>query len=215
MDKRLQASRKKFRGQKGKISTGYQQKKYPEGKYTCKVTESKVEEINMNDGMLAHTIRLQIALGDQKGGYISTFPQDMEDVEGIQGSAKNVMAILGDDVVPGEELPDGDFQVDFGDYLACVEDLVAQCIGEFVEVTIKNGKKKPDGTFYQNVYINRGLGSDAKAISASEGEETGASEIDPDDNLNMTLAKKRKAKAKKKVTPKKKKKAKKKVKKRK
>ena len=197
MNKKLQAARKRFRKQKGNITKGYQNKIYPEGKYTCKVTDSAIKDITMRDeSQCCHTIRMQIVMGDHKGGSLGVFPQNMVEVEGVLGSAKNIASILGD-VVPGKELPSGEFEVDLDDFYACVEDLAANCIGEFIEVTVKNSKKTAGR---QNVYINRGLGSDAKAVMKGDGGDGAAEELGDDD---LDYGPRKKKGAKKKAAPRK------------
>jgi len=202
MHKALMEARKKFRGQKGSIKTGYEQTIFPEGKYTCEVVSSELKDINMSGGIYAHCMGLKIVLGEYKGKRASTFPNDMADEQGILSCAKNISSILGD-VVPGKDVK-GEFMVDYDDFIKCVEDLVPKCIGEYVEITIKNGKKnRPDGTPYQNVYINRGLGSDTKAILADDGTSP-SKELFGGDDLNMGVKKKvAKKKAVKKVAKKK------------
>ena len=203
MHKALMEARRKFRGQKGSIKTGYERTIFPEGKYTCEMVSSELKEITMSgEKILAHCTGLKIVLGEYKGKRTSTFPNDMSDEDGILSCAKNIAAILGD-VVPGKDVK-GEFMVDYDDFIKCVEDLVPTCVGEYVEITIKNGKKnRPDGTPYQNTYINRGLGSDAKAILAG-GDTPSSKELFEGDDLNMGGKKKvAKKKAVKKVAKKK------------
>lgn len=191
MNKELMKARQQFRNQKGKITAGYNNTNVPEGKYVCSVVMSQIDTIKdkTGDTHAVHNIRLRIELGDHKGRQLRPFPPNMNEEDGILQSAKNVAAILGD-VVPGKELPNGEFEVDFDGYLAAAEELAAQCLKEQVEVTVKNGKKnKDDGTPWQQVYINRGLGRDAKGV---KGGRQPARQLDPTDDLDMgTKAKKR------------------------
>jgi len=82
-------------------------------------------------------------------------------------------------VGPGKVLPNGEFEVDFTKFLEKIEDLAHECVGESVEITVKNSKKAPkEGEQRrQNTYINRGLGQDAAKGKKDEGED------DPDNQL--------------------------------
>jgi hypothetical protein len=196
MNKELMKARQQFRGQKGNITKGYNNTNVPEGRYTCTVVQSQVDTITDKEKVKhpAHNIRLRIETGDHKGRQLKPFAPYLDDENGILQSAKNVAAILGD-VVPGKELSNGEFSVDLDKYCEQVETLAAQCLKEIVEVTVKdNTKSKPkkDGTPWQNVWINRGLGKDAKAVLESEQPETRT--VDPDDDLDMGTGKKAKSK---------------------
>ncbi|MFA5936558.1 MAG: hypothetical protein WC822_01625 [Candidatus Paceibacterota bacterium] len=161
MNKELMQARQKFRNQKMKMSAGYDNTPLPEGKYNCEVVESKVRNKVVDDTTIPqHYMRLKIILGEQKGKSVFAFPNALNDDKGILGAARNIRAILGD--VPGKMDAHGEFEVDVDQFLAKIEDeLAPACIGEQVEITIKDSSKmRDDGTPWQNVFINRALGED-------------------------------------------------------
>ena len=179
MNKKLMEARRKFAGQKGKVTAGYDNSPIPEGKYIAEVAQPEVVTRKRNDvDTVVHYMRVVIQEGEKKGKSMFPFSPALDEAEGITGAAKNIMAILGD-VVPGKVLPNGEFEVDFTKFLEQASDLAHKCVGEAVEFTVKNSKKKPkDGQQQrQNWYINRGLGEDAAKGKKDEGED------DPDNQL--------------------------------
>ncbi|MBU2177413.1 MAG: hypothetical protein KJ556_20165 [Gammaproteobacteria bacterium] len=173
MNKTLAQLRANFRGQKGTIQTGYDNTPVPEGTYTCRVAQSELKEKEYEGAQqLVHSMRLSVEIGDLKGKTLWPWANDLNTAEGIQGCAKNIRAILGD-VVPGRSLPTGEFELDYSEFLGQVEDLVEKCKGELVEVAARNSKKnREDGTPYQNIYINRGLGEDAASARNTDQKTT-------------------------------------------
>ena len=179
MNKKLMEARRKFAGQKGKVTAGYDNSPIPEGKYIAEVAQSEVVTRKRNDvDTVVHYMRVVIQEGEKKGKSMFPFSPALDEADGITGAAKNIMAILGD-VVPGKVLPNGEFEVDFTKFLEKIEDLAHECVGESVEITVKNSKKAPkEGEQRrQNTYINRGLGQDAAKGKKDEGED------DPDNQL--------------------------------
>jgi len=179
MNKKLMEARRKFAGQKGKVTAGYDNSPIPEGKYIAEVAQSEVVTRKRNDvDTVVHYMRVVIQEGEKKGKSLFPFSPALDEADGITGAAKNIMAILGD-VVPGKVLPNGEFEVDFTKFLEKIEDLAHECVGESVEITVKNSKKAPkEGEQRrQNTYINRGLGQDAAKGKKDEGED------DPDNQL--------------------------------
>lgn len=186
MNKALMEARKKFKNQKGKISTGYDNSNLPEGKYVCKISQSEIGESKKGKGDCVHLMRLVVDNGDHKGRSLWPFKNDLTDVKGVLSVAKNIRAILGD-VVPGrQDTTTNEFELDYDKFLAAVEGLAHECIGVMVEVTVKDnrkGKKKEDGSYWQSTYINRALGEDANAVAPKQ-EEKRSIHSDGDD-LNM------------------------------
>ncbi len=77
MNKALQEARKQFRGQKGKISVGYDNSNLPEGKYVCEVVQSEVGESKKGKGDLVHNLRLAVKQGDHSGRSLFPFKADL------------------------------------------------------------------------------------------------------------------------------------------
>ena len=196
MNKSLLAARNKFKGQKATVTTngGFDNSPFPEGKYTCEVVKSEiVDRTDKKSGeeIPKFVICLKVVLGDSKGRMQWPFPPSMDELEGITRSASLLRIMLGD-VVPGQA-KGGDFELDVDKFLMVAEDLASDCMGGTVETTVKNSKKmKDDGTPWQNIYINRALGKDAKGVDKSGGNKA--------DDLPYNTKKKA---PKKKVTPKK------------
>lgn len=200
MNKKLAELRKKFRGQKGKVATGFDNAPLTEGKKTARIVKSQ-----LTDDMKWYR-QLKIEGGDENGRYCFPFRPDLSEEDGIISAARDIRAILGE-VVPGTKRPDGELEIDLGEFLSQVEELISQCEDELVEVTVKNQKAKADGshlrddgTPWQNVYINRGLGEDAA------GKDTGNKEEAPDDKSEKDLGvtgEKEGSESRKKATPKK------------
>lgn len=163
MNKKLMEARRKFAGQKGKVTAGYDNTPIPEGKYIAEVAQSEVVSRKRKDvDTVVHYMRVVIQEGEKKGKSLFPFSPALDEAGGITSAAKNIMAILGD-VVPGKVLPNGEFEVDFTKFLEKIEDLAHECVGETIEITVKNSKKEPKKgeERRQNVYVNRGLGQDA------------------------------------------------------
>ena len=165
MNKKLMEARRKFAGQKGKVTAGYDNTPIPEGKYIAEVAQSEVSNRD-RDGVSTPVLYMRVVIteGEKKGRSMFPYGPSLVDAEGIAGAAKNIMAILGD-VVPGKVLPNGEFEVALDKFLEKVEDLAHECVGQAIEITVKNSKKAPkEGEQRrQNTYINRGLGEDAKS----------------------------------------------------
>lgn len=180
MNKALLEARRKFRGQTALVKgANFDNSPVPEGTYTFDISESKEQEKTRKGlAVPVHYMRVTIMDGDQRGKSMFPFAPSLDDIEGIIASARNVRAILGD-VVPGSVHSSGGFQVDVGAFLEQFDELAAQCIGEAVEGTVQNQKArkdgshlKNDGTPWQNVYINRGLGDDAAGARTQEPKTT-------------------------------------------
>jgi len=206
MNKALREARKRMRGQTGKaaVSGSFDNSPLTEGKHIVRCVKSDITE-----DPFTHKLYLRVEDGDDKGKWCFPYNPDLNSDNGIMQCARNITAILGDDAIEGAVLKNGQIEVDFGDFFDQLEDLAAQCIDEKIEVTVKNSKPKPDGshlkndgTSWQNVYINRGLGEDAEAANKMA-RAAGVKELSDKDNLNMTPTKKKGSK--KKVVAKKKK----------
>jgi hypothetical protein len=194
MKKSLLDARRKFKGQKAVVGSagGFDNSPFMEGKHTFKVMESAVKE-GGSPPRDKHYMRLRCEDGADKGKGAFPFSPYLDTADGISASATNVQRILGD-VVPGTLNRDNEFVTDLGEYLEVCEGLFHQCIGQLIEVTVKNQKpnpkKAPDahinkntGKPYQNFYINRGLGDDADGIG--KGSASSVGRIDPDDDLSF------------------------------
>jgi hypothetical protein len=196
MSRLLIEARKKFRGQKASIEKGFDNTPIPEGKYTARVAQAEVRDAKDKDQVVRPQLylRLSIELGPLKKRGLFPFNPYVDEPDGIASAADNLRRILGDAAVPGRQLPTGIFEVDCDKFLAVIESLAHQCIGELLEVTVKNSlkSKRPDGTPRQNTYINRALGEDKAGVPTPD-EHDGEQQrnIDPDDNLDMTPAPKR------------------------
>lgn len=193
MNKELLALRAKFKGQTAKVvGTGYDNSPIPEGVYTMRVIDSKAKEVERkHQKILAHSIMLKIETGECKGRNCWPFAPDLGTVEGVIAAAQNIRAILGDGVVPGKTNTDGEFVLDMGRFIEEFEAIAHKLIGELVEAKVKNSKgERDDGTPWQSVYINRGLGADAKAVLArDEGSVKPVNKL-PHDNLAVARRKK-------------------------
>ena len=172
MNKKLAELRKKMRGQKGKVTAGFDNTPLSEGKKTARIVKS-----TMTDD-LKWARHLKIEGGDEAGRYCFPYKPDMSEEDGLLQAARDIRAILGE-VVPGEKRADGELEVDFGEFISVVEDLINQCEDELVEITVRNQKPKADGshlrddgTPWQNAYINRGLGDDAKGSTTEDPESS-------------------------------------------
>lgn len=176
MNKLLMQAQAKFRGQKAKVeSSGFDNSNLPPGKYVCVIKESAIRDMSDKDGSAhpKHYIRVQVSLGASKGRSGFPFKNKLDDVDGISAFVKNVRAVLGD-VVPGKQLPSGEFEYDYGAVVGKAEEFAAKMIGEVVEVTVvdnKKGKLKEDGTCWQSWYLNRGLGADAAGATEDASED--------------------------------------------
>ena len=182
MNQKLLEARRKFRGQKGIIEKGGGFNAVTPGVYTCRVTDSSLRSLTFSGvEQERHSITLTVELGDQKGQKLSPFPPTLEEVDGIQQCASNIQRILGN-VIPGKDESKG-FVIDYDGFLLKAEDLIAQCEGEMVEVTVKESKK--DAT-RMNVFLNRGLGEDVAGLNKKESN----TEHSTDDDLDYGIKKK-------------------------
>jgi hypothetical protein len=201
MNKALLEARKKFANQKTKMqnSGGFDNSNWAEGKYTCDIIKSEIvdrEDKNTGEEIPKFVICVKAVVGECKGRTKFPFPPSMTDLDGITRAAQIIRIILGD-VVPGRTLPSGEFELDVDKFLLNCEALASQCNGKTVEIQVKNSKKKKeDGTFWQNVYINRALGDDAKGVDR---DEEGTDELP----FKKTPTKKKKPTPKKRVAKKK------------
>ena len=166
MNKALREARAKFRGQKAKVGGGFDNSPLPEGPYTAEVVKCEVGD---RDGDPIHKMHVKVVGGDHAGRYLFPFPPSLMEADGVCQAARNIRAILGE-VVPGKKNASGELEVELDGFLNAIEDLSHQCVGQLIEVNVKNSKAlKDDGTPWQNVYINRGLGDDAAAVDKDEG----------------------------------------------
>ena len=198
MNKELLELRKKFKGQTAQVKNGgtFDNSPVPEGTYTMRVVESNCKDTARKGvKMPTHYIMLKVEIGEHKGRHFWPFAPDLSSVDGVIASAQNVRAILGDGVVPGRSDSEGQFNLDMGKYIEDFESIAHRLIGEVVEVKIKNGKTmRDDGTPFQSVYINRGLGADTKAtLQRGQGEQETVKKT-PIENLNVMRRKKAVAK---------------------
>jgi hypothetical protein len=163
--KALMEARKKFGNQKKVLERNqYDDSNIPEGKYTCRVAESEVRDRDIKGVTTpVHYMRVVVDLGEYKGRGLFPFSPRLDEEDGIQSCASNLIAIKGDNYIPGSKDPGGNIVLDFGSFLGQLEGLTAGCKGDLIEVTVKNSPsaRKPNGEPRQNVYINRGLGADA------------------------------------------------------
>jgi hypothetical protein len=177
MNQALLEARKKFMGQKAKLEGkgSFDNSPFPEGKYTCEIVKADIQNREIKDTKV-ETPRLVFCLnivnGTQKGRKQWPFPPDLSDLEGITRAASTLRLILGDEgkvTVPGTKKGSGDFELDVDKFLMAVETLVSECVGKMVETQVKNSKKKrDDGTFFQNIYINRALGLDQVGVDKDD-----------------------------------------------
>lgn len=204
MNKKLAELRKQFRGQKGKVTTGFDNTPLTEGKKTARIVKS-----TLTDDMKWQR-NLKIEGGDEAGRYCFPFKPTLSEEDGLLQTARDIRAILGE-VVPGEKRADGELEIDFGEFINVVEDLINQCEDELVDITVRNQKPRADGshlrddgTPWQNVYINRGLGDDAAGNTTTETDTT--KDTRDADDLNVTSGKpgaKKKPTTRRKAAPKK------------
>jgi len=202
MNKLLQQARKNFKGQKVKMTGGggFDNTPFVEGNHTLQIVESKIKE---KDGRPQHYIMMKILEGDDKGRNAWPFSPYLDDINGVVQSARTVRAVLGD-VVPGKMDNNGEFNLSLDSYIEEAEKFIHSLLGEVVEAKCANSKPKAngshlkdDGTPWQNWFINRGLGEDAKAFGNDRDEETRKTHKAGDDLKVST--KKKKPVAKKKV----------------
>lgn len=173
MNKALMEARKKFRGQKTAVEGAkFDNSPLPEGKHVAEVAKCEVAQ----DGKL--NCYVKISMGEAKGRNAFIFRHDMTTPEGCADVAKIIRTILGSDDLPWETGRDkeGNIVVDMDKFLLEVEAYLHKCLDQTVEILVKTGKKKKrnDGTFWQNVWIQRGLGEDASGLSEGEDEDDGA-----------------------------------------
>jgi len=177
MNKALLEARKKFAGQKAKLegAGGFDNSPVPEGKYTCNIIKADVvsrEDRQTGEDVPRLVFCLDIVNGTLKGRKLWPFPPTLSDLEGITSSASTLRLILGDGSkvsVPGAVRSGGEFELDVDKFLLGVEDLAHACIDCMVEAQVKNSKKKrEDGTYFQNIYINRALGLDSAGVTEED-----------------------------------------------
>ena len=208
MNKQMLELRKKFRGQKAKVDTmGFDNSPIPEGRYTAKIVKSEIKSTSRKDretgkeyDALVHNIMVKIEVGEHKGRNLFPFSPDLnkEDGSGITACALNIRSILGD-VIPGKMTPDGQFELTIDAFLDEAEDLAAKCEGELIEIQVKNQKARKDGSHLnkegkprQNVYIQRGLGDDGKAVTKTKEQARVLENIDPATTLNVNANRRKK-----------------------
>lgn len=182
MNKKLMDLRKRFASQRTAVieNTGYgtgenRFRHVTPGKHTCIAVVSKLQdgkEGTSREGQYNHAMYLEVQSdGEDGGAWLSPYQPDLNVVDGIISCASNVQRVLSD-VVPGSADGNGNFVIDIPKFLAIVEDLVGEIQGQYVEVTVKDNLKsqsrRDDGTPYQNVYINRGLGDDVQAFKKTQ-----------------------------------------------
>jgi hypothetical protein len=170
MNKLLAAARQRMRGQKAKVTSGFDNTPIPEGKYVAEIKQSEIKDKEI-DGIMTPCFvqRLSICLGDKKGKSVWPFAPNLTTPEGLTAAARAVSSILGAEAITAGKQVGGELELDLDKFMIEIENLAPQCVGEKVEINIKNSKKhRPDGTPYQSVYINRGLGEDAKALEDSD-----------------------------------------------
>lgn len=205
-NKKLLAAKRKFSGQKAVVPTGgtYDESPLIEGDSTMEIVRSECREKQdreTGDIRPQHFIMLKAVDGADVGRNCFPFAPYLDDVEGIVRVMRNIGAILGDERATWIDTETG--EGDISAFLEDFEDLAGECIGEMVEVTVKNSKQMRDnGEPWQNIYINRGLGEDAEGSPARDKGRKKVAKVDPEDDLNMTEKKKKKV-AKKKVAKKK------------
>jgi len=189
VNKKLLEARNKFRGQRASVEGKFDNSPITPGKYTGEIVHSAIED--NKEGNPCHVIHIKLTNGDKKGRYVFPFKPDLTEMDGIISCAKNVAAVLGD-VLPGSKRQDGTKELDVGAFLTNVEKFADDMVGEAVEIQIKNGKKmKDDGTPWQQVYINRGLGADKKGSDAANETAPKTEERKQGDNLAVGKGRKR------------------------
>jgi hypothetical protein len=164
MNEALLAARRRFKGQTASIETPiFDNSPFVEGVHTFEIAESKLKETTRQGRTFpSHYMRLRCIAGDDANKSIFPFAPALDQLEGIVAAAANIQRILGD-VIPGYKNTKGEFEVDVPAFLEMFDDLAAQCIGETVEAKVVNTKNmRDDGTPWQSVFINRGLGEDGK-----------------------------------------------------
>lgn len=197
MNPALLALRKKFKGQTAGVpKSAFDNSPWPEGTHIVKVVDSQIKTTDRTDRKTqqkytctVHSIMIQGLEGDVKGRNHWPFAPDLGELDGIVTAARNIQAILGD-VVPGHTDANDEFQVKVDEFLEALEGLAHRCIGEVIEVRVRNSKTtRDDGTAFQNVYINRGLGEDGKAYLKRSGSGSPRRESSTrhkeDDDLNF------------------------------
>jgi len=191
MNSKLRETRRKFLGQKAKVTKfSGGNNVFGEGVHTFTVVESKLGEKTRSDvNINVHQMRIKCVGGEDDNKVAWPFAPNLDDIDGIISSGKNIAAILGD-VLPGGTLGDGEYELDIAAFLEVFEGLAAQCIGELIEVKVVNQKTKADGshlkadgTPWQNFFILRGLGEDAKGVDRGAASKT--TTHDASDNLDM------------------------------
>lgn len=178
MNKLLAEARRKMKGQKAKVAAGFDNSPIPEGKYTGEIKQCEVMNREVKGVMQPCLVtRIAITMGEKSGRNVWPFAPSLITPEGCTAAARNIGAVLGAEAITSGKQVGGEMVLDIDRFMGEVESLAAVCVGEAVEINIKNSKKqRQDGTPYQGIYINRGLGEDAASLGAQ----------DEDDNLDMT-----------------------------
>lgn len=180
MNKQLMELRKQFKGQVATVkASGFNNEPLPEGTYVARVTESKLKEKEREDvSVPVHHLTLKVEVGEHKGRNLWPFSPNLSTLDGLISSAGNVRAIKGEKSVPGKVLPNGEFQLAVDQYLEDFDSIAASLVGELVEVKVKNSKRtRDDGTPFQSVFINRGLGEDAAGALESQKQQSAPSRM--------------------------------------
>ena len=194
MDSRLLMARRKFQGQKAKVeSSSFDNSPFTEGIATIEIVNSELREYGERP---SHYVQGRITSGPDEGRTMFLYGRCwLDDVLGITRSATDIRRILGEESVPGSAV-DGQFEIDLGAYLENFDELSARMIGEVIEAKCVNSKPradgshlKDDGTPWQNWYVQRGLGDDAKGILKVEPKTT-HSTLTPSDNMKVAKKKK-------------------------
>jgi hypothetical protein len=178
MDAKLARLKQQFNGQTAKLTTGsFDNSPIPNGKYVAEVVESKRRDMKRKGASVSvHYTMLKLTTpGNVQGRNVCPFAPQLDTIDGIIASAGIVRTVCGD-VLPGKSNPaTGEFELKVDAYIEDLDHYLSLLLGEQVEITIKDSKGKPrdDGTPFQSVYIQRGLGKDkALAQSASAPEPT-------------------------------------------
>lgn len=170
MNKLLAMARQKMRGQKMKVTSGFDNTPIPEGKYVAEIKQSDIKDKEL-DGIMTPCFvqRIAITLGEHKGRNVWPFAPNLTTPDGLNAAARTISAVLGAEAITAGRQVGGELEIDLDKFMVEIESLAPQCVGEKVEINVKNSKKcRQDGTPYQQVYINRGLGDDAKALDDSD-----------------------------------------------
>lgn len=173
MNKELLEARKAMRGQKASMDTSgkFDNSPITPGKYIAVVMKAEMR------GTKAFTA-LKIDGGQHNGRWVFPFASDTAEPDGIIQVSRDIARITGESL-PWEKGRDGNGNVvlDFDLFYVHIEAALDQLIDSKVEIQVKNGTKlKDDGTPWQQIYINRGLGDDASSSAKEESSDSGDAE---------------------------------------